>query len=281
MSTSSPDYRHGRHKLPPEAFALSEGDDPAPTDQIAPHIWHRITNLPDDVSLRTSDYDGTLIGEACELWTEWTSIGLALAYLDPNDPNRVSNLCSFIVIDELQASLYLALTGYYRQAIGGLRLALEAGLASAYFNSGVATAANLTDWIDGTLDLQANMMRQKLISKEPYKHIAVMMQDHGWIHSLTRQLNRYSHAGMPTSNAEFWQSNGPIYVEAALPVWAELYFEVGLAAATLIGMSDLDVFAATYPAGYSFASSLHDLMKLQRQSRPIFQEIESWTRAHS
>ncbi len=276
MSTPTRDPRHTRDKLPPEAFAISEGDDPPPTDPIADDVWSSIVHLPDDVSLRTSDYDGTLIGEAHELWSEWTSIGLALAYLDPNDPSRLSNLCSFIVIDELQASLYLALTGYYRQSIGGLRLALEAGLVSAYFSSGAAGSANVKDWIEGALDLQANMMRQKLISQVPYKHIATMMPDHGWIHSLTRQLNKYSHAGMPTSNVEFWHSNGPIYVPEALPVWAELYFEVGLAVATLIGMSDPDIFAATYPAGYSFASSVHDLVKLQRQVRPIFQEIEGW-----
>jgi hypothetical protein len=276
MSPLTHDPRHNRGKLPPEAFALSEGPDLPPTDLIDMQRWAEIIHLPDDVSLRTSDYDGTIIGSAYELWSEWTSIGLALAYIDPNHPDRVSNLSAFIVVDELQASLYLALTGYYRQAIGGLRLALEAGLASAYFNSGAANATDLKNWIDGNLDLQVNMMRQKLISKEPYKHITGIMPDYGWIHTLARQLNKYSHAGMPTSNAEFWHSNGPIYVKAALRVWAGLYFDVGLAAATLIGLSDPDVFATTYPPDYSFASSMHELLRLQPQSEPIHAAIRGW-----
>jgi len=47
------DFRAVRHKLEPHEFAISEGQDIAPTHLIDKKTWFGITHLPDDVAIRT------------------------------------------------------------------------------------------------------------------------------------------------------------------------------------------------------------------------------------
>lgn len=132
---SNPDFRSVRQKLPPEAFAIGPKREPDPTDLIDIDTWRAITGLPDDVSLRTSDHHGSTLRNAYELWSHWPALTLELQSLVPDPREDALCLASLTVSDELQASLYAALTGFYRQAIAGLRPALEATMAGAYFKS--------------------------------------------------------------------------------------------------------------------------------------------------
>ena len=47
------DFRAVRHKLEPHQFALSEGQDIAPTHLVDEETWSGITHLPDDVAKLT------------------------------------------------------------------------------------------------------------------------------------------------------------------------------------------------------------------------------------
>lgn len=131
------DFRARRRKLPPEAFAVSEGPDPEPSELVDGATWSGITALPDDVSLRTSDHHGEDLRRAYAAWGDWVSLALALQYLDGTEPKTDSPLvlATFVSTDELQSSLFSALTGFYRASIGGLRLALEGALTGLFFTA--------------------------------------------------------------------------------------------------------------------------------------------------
>jgi len=104
---TSRDFRTRRVKLPPEAFAFAEGPDLPPSDLVDEHSWNGITNLPDDVSLRTGDDHGTDLKRAYDAWGDWVSLALALQYLDGPEPTTEapSVVASFVATDEFQSSL--------------------------------------------------------------------------------------------------------------------------------------------------------------------------------
>ncbi len=70
------DFRAVRWVLEPDDFALSEGDDAPPTDPVDPEVWHGITDLPDDVAIRTSDHHGRYLALLGSLEQDWiTAVG--------------------------------------------------------------------------------------------------------------------------------------------------------------------------------------------------------------
>jgi hypothetical protein len=62
------DFRSKRSKLPPEAFAIAPEVEPEPSDPIDEETWTDLVHLPDDVSIRTSDFHGTLLKQANDAW---------------------------------------------------------------------------------------------------------------------------------------------------------------------------------------------------------------------
>ena len=65
------EFRAVRHKTESQEFAFSEGDDVAPTQLIDKKTWARITHLPDDVAIRTSDHNGHRLELLYSLWGDW------------------------------------------------------------------------------------------------------------------------------------------------------------------------------------------------------------------
>ena len=65
------DFRAVRHKLESHEFAISEGEDVAPTRLIDKKTWTGITHLPDDVAIRTSDHNGHRLELLYSLWGDW------------------------------------------------------------------------------------------------------------------------------------------------------------------------------------------------------------------
>jgi hypothetical protein len=53
------DFRAARYVLEPDDFALSDGPDRPPTDLIDETAWRGIMDLPSDVAIRTTSYQGT------------------------------------------------------------------------------------------------------------------------------------------------------------------------------------------------------------------------------
>lgn len=113
----SHDFRCIRKKLPPEAFAYSEGPDLPPQDLIDKDIWSSIISLPDDVSLRTSDDHGTELKFMDGLWSSIIeSVG---------ETEDVMWHSLLDVADELKACTVNSIIGFYRVAASCLRNSLE------------------------------------------------------------------------------------------------------------------------------------------------------------
>jgi hypothetical protein len=124
------DFRSRRFKLPLEAFAYAPGPDPEPSDLVDEATWMELISLPDDASIRTSDHHGGLLRAALDVWSHWIGLVLDVQSLVTAPRDDPLALACLVVSDELQASTFGALTGFYRQAIAGLRSALDAVVVS-------------------------------------------------------------------------------------------------------------------------------------------------------
>src|SRR5262245_40660100 len=77
------DFRSQRWVLDPDDFALSDDrPDPPPSDLIAREVWHGMTVVPSDVSIRTSDHRGTQLKLLYAWWGDWVA-----AVGDPDAPD--------------------------------------------------------------------------------------------------------------------------------------------------------------------------------------------------
>ncbi len=112
------DFRAVRIVLEPDDFAVSSGKPDVPTDLIDEEIWHGIVDLPDDVSIRTSNHQGALLKELYVFQSTWTHYAIG-------DEQDILFEVLLYTIDELDAALFNTLHGFYRQAIGCLRNLIE------------------------------------------------------------------------------------------------------------------------------------------------------------
>jgi hypothetical protein len=116
------DFRSTRVKLKSEDFAWPGEGEHRPTDRVGKKVWGSVTSLPDDVSLRTSDYYGSFLGLVDELWGQ--SICLAYALQKTSKESAIAHTVGDAV-DHFQASIYNALTGYYRLGFTSLRAVVD------------------------------------------------------------------------------------------------------------------------------------------------------------
>jgi hypothetical protein len=248
------DFRHTRRKLPPDAFALWEGEDPEPTDLIDQATWNGIVHLPDDVSLRTSDHYGSLLKRAYEFWGDWIALVLDLQNIVGHQ-DALSN-GTLVATDAFQVSLYLALTGFYREAIASLRSAIEAVVVGIYFRDS-ATAPEYERWKRGARDAEVWMAEARRAVRQvpPFSDFDgsndanSLLGKEGWVTDLYTTLSGFSHGRpyrelptgeqIPTGDAELRAgSNGPIFVPEAVVLWARFYFEAGYLCAVLCGIAE-------------------------------------------
>ena len=269
------DFRTRRYKLPREAFALSDGPDPAPSDLVDAETWRGITNLPDDVSLRTSDHHGEDIRHAYAAWGEWVSLVLSLQYLDGDEPSTDSSLvlASFVSTDELQSSLYSALTGFYRASVGDLRLALEGALTGLHFTVH-PNPARLKAWEAGTEQVWMRDVRPALAKSDPCRAFPALMSDEGWVAESLRELNHFSHGKLTTANVELWQgSNGPIYVPEAFNLWKLAYCDTLLLIVLLTALGEPRLASAFYPPDFSLLDFTRRLLDWHPDPPQIARDI--------
>lgn len=250
------DFRSVRRKLPPEAFAFGPEREPDPTDLVDASTWPGLASLPDDVSIRTSDHHGETLRHAYELWSHWPGLTLDLQSLVPDPGEDALALAPLIVSDELQASPYAALTGFYRQAIAGLRPALEATMAGAYFRA-FPSREKFKQWADGHGggELWMKESRPELAKVTPYVQFEDPREDvpflgrSGWVNFIYQRLNSFSHGRpqytdedgnqIPTNNVGLWGgSNGPVYEPRSVRLWSVFYFDIGLLCLLLTGLAE-------------------------------------------
>jgi hypothetical protein len=183
------DFRSIRRKLSPEDFALGPKEEPEPSDLIDEDTWSSLVHLTDDVSLRTSDHHGTLLKRADAVWGWWVSLTLDAQSLVKRSGEDPLCLSCLTVSDEMQASTFSLMTGFYRQAISGLRSALEAMIAGVYFHR-FPDAEKFERWVNGHEDgrIWFGRTRGELAQSEPFSlfddpsgELTSLMKRGGWV----------------------------------------------------------------------------------------------------
>ena len=225
------DFRALRIVLEPEDFAFSSGEEPPPSDLVDEETWHGITVLPDDVSVRTSSHHGSLLKILYDLWAAWIE---AVGW---NQDRLYDTILD--AADEFQAVTFNALHGYYRQAIGCLRNALEQVAIGTYCQV-CGKSTDYAHWRAGQVQISFSQACDGLggaSSIQPLNaHIRTTLGDSifdqktetyagGWARRLYSELSDYSHTRPGFTNVDMWESNGPIYVPEAFVSTAEMYLQ--------------------------------------------------------
>jgi hypothetical protein len=229
------DFRRIRRYLAPWLFA--GGDEgttyPPPDDLMQEEPWDSVMVLPTDVALKTSSYAGSAAARLDALQSDWV-----FSWPAPGQASFMDEVC-LLAGEEFDALVFNALHGYYRQAIGCLRNALEtmtiaAGLAvtnnSALFGKWRAgqeiSFGQARSWLrDSTAGAQVD---REAAPESVFGDVST-----SWIKDRYSRLCAYAHSRAGYNNADFWESNGPVYRPQALAV-VEAEFRETLAISYLL-----------------------------------------------
>ena len=226
------DFRAIRIVLEPDDFAVSDDKPDRPTNLVDKKTWHGIADLPDDVSIRTSNHQGTILKELYALQSTWTSHAIG------EDQDILFEVLLY-TIDELDAALFNALHGYYRQAIGCLRNMVELVLFGTHCQMAQDTTL-FEQWLAGQYENSFGGTCTLLLQYAPVQALNAFLrstvndaiidrrnapQSGGWARRLYAELCGYSHSRPNATNVGLWRSNGPIYVPRAFMITASLYAE--------------------------------------------------------
>jgi hypothetical protein len=234
------DFRAVRSVLEPHEFALSEGDDPAPSNLIDQDTWYGIIHLPDDVAIRTSDHNGTKLQLLYSLWGDWVQ-----AIGDPDRQDELYN-CMLDAADCFQCATFDLLHGYYRSALANLRAALELVMIGTY--------GNLYPTDFGYLEWKRSESERFGFSKcRRHLHKTLTGSVGSWIFEdnvfpirTYTELCAFTHSRPNASDGALWESNGPIYSGAgvalsfrmSLRVYAICYLLVRIARPSFVLPAD-------------------------------------------
>jgi len=179
---------------------------------------------------------GSILGSVEELWGE--SICLAYALQKISNTSAVAHTVGDAV-DHFQASIYNALTGYYRLGFTSLRAVVENMTLAAYFDI-AATHDEFAAWLAGE-DFRFGRAADNLLQ---YAHIAdleeklrVATGDNlyrqrtetdpgGFVRRLFRELSKFAHGAPGYSDGDMWRSNRPIFVAEVFETWTEYFLAV-------------------------------------------------------
>jgi hypothetical protein len=215
LELAQDDFRRGRSMLAPSAFAFSEGEDPPISDLVRKDVWDHLVHLPDDVAIRTTNWFGSKVVHAHEVSSQWLFATPISPVGEPFAPEP-----SILASEEFDALQFNALHGYYRQALGCLRNALET-MTHAAALAATGREAEFRQWRAGDLELRFGVSREAIQGSEVGQRITRRLgggpvfgdlRSGGWIAILYRRLCAYAHSQAGYNNADFWESNGPVYV---------------------------------------------------------------------
>lgn len=138
--------------------------------------------------------------------------------------------------DEFQAAPFLAVHGWYRQATAGLRNAVEAMANGAAF-AVRDDSARYADWRAGTsepkfgnaIDLLAADSRLAALDNRLGSPGLFGRKPDGVVQETYNKLCRYAHSRAGYTNADIWQSNGPVFIGSAFTqFWTDFCDAVAL-----------------------------------------------------
>ncbi|MGA2311623.1 MAG: hypothetical protein ABSF87_04535 [Xanthobacteraceae bacterium] len=234
------DFRAVRSMLEPHEFA--EGRDVAPSDLVDQDVWDGIMHLPEDVSIRTSDHNGTRLKLLHSLWADWvTAIG------NPDKPDEIYN-CMLDAADCFQCATFNFLHGYYRAALAELRVALELMMIGAY-GSLYPNDKEYVAWKTGAGELSFTRCRKRLSGNLRKGDGKWLFEDGEFFAATYQKLCNYTHSRPDASDGALWESNGPVYNNEALmltffttlSVFAMCYLLVRIARRDFVMPADSDI----------------------------------------
>ncbi len=216
------DFRRMRALLAPHVFAdPGTGHDLPPTELVSEETWADVVDLPTDVALRTSSHQGRTLDGLHSL-----EVGWVFSWPDPGEAPFMDEP-ALLAGEEFDAVVFNAVHGYYRQAIGCLRNALEVLTVAA----GLAVTDNrrlCERWRDGqeiSFGQARTWLRDSAVGRK-VDRVALPSSVLGdgnsaWLKRVYARLCGYAHSRAGYNNADFWESNGPVYVPRALQVVEE------------------------------------------------------------
>jgi len=286
------DFRFRRYKLPPGAFAIGPEKEPEPSDLVDEETWHDLVGLSDDVSLRTSEHHGTVLRQANEFLGFWIAFVLDLQVLVPEPREDALALACLDAFEEFQASLFTMLTGFYRQAIGVLRTAIEVVITGAYFRA-FPNPSKFQLWADGHQEEQiwVKKIRDNLKIREPYSQFEgdayPLLGRDGWVEFLYGRLSAFNHGRpfymdeeghqIPTSNMGLWGwSNGPVYEPRAVKLWSAFFWDTALLCLLLAGLAEERVRYLEKPNMIGFPELVRHVWSWHPGPHPVAKKIVSY-----
>ena len=203
-------------------------------------------DLSDDVALRTTSFQGTIAEHCYDAWS-------AVIGSFPQDRPEASPMFEALLdlADHLQSGSFSALHGYYRQAFGTLRTAVELMIVTARFSlfEGIdalrawrydaASALHIRPVTD--LDrLASHTAIQKLNSAMGERVLAkgTGRQREGWVWDVFQRLSKFTHVTPGYTDGDLWRSNGPVWVPTAFAMYVVMMREVLAIAALLARVAD-------------------------------------------
>ena len=214
------DFRRERTMLSPSVFFWAEGepDEWSPhTDKIDSKSWNHIMGLATHVALESSGYAGSVIKRLNQLNNDWT-----FSWPAP-ETAPFMEYPALIAGEEFDALVFNALHGYYRQAIGCLRVSLETLVMAAAF-AVTSDTASFDAWQKGNLGAKVGRARILLRDSSEGRRIDAAAQpnsvfgdaDGSWLNARYKRLCDYAHSRAGHDNGGIWESNGPLFVPRAL-----------------------------------------------------------------
>lgn len=213
------DFRVARRYLHPKHYALNSGGNKyrAPTDVIKEKDWDGFMVLPTTVLLESTSYTGSLVSRLHRLHTKWV-------FSMPEEGTApYMEEVALLTADEFDALVFNAAHGWYRQAIGCLRNALEmltiAAALSVTNNKPVydqwRQAGQEIGFGQGRAWLRDSTLGQQVEADAAPEAVFGDVPT-SWTKSRYRQLCAYAHSQSGYNNADFWESNGPVYSPTSL-----------------------------------------------------------------
>ncbi len=230
------DFRSRRRVLLKSDFAVANGPERLPSDKIETEVWQNIVTLPDDVAIRTSNHHGKTLKQLENLNTAWL-----FSMRMPPHRERMSPVM-LDVHDEMKASLYNCLVGYYRFSAGGMRNVLELSAIGCWAQV-CGKKQEFRGWRKGKIELSIGKACDGLISgaSSLESHLKSTVSDTlfaqkdsqakgiaaqgGYVRRIFSGISDYAHSRPKHTDGDLWESNGPIYVKSAFNHIAWIHFE--------------------------------------------------------
>lgn len=288
------DFRASRIVLEPSDFAIgSEQPDPKPNDPISEKAWNHLVMLPDDVAVRTSAEFGTVLAEVSELQSELINVSLAAQEIIEKAGLKIKEspiaYALLVTADEMSASLYNSLTGYYRVAFSAQRNVVENFAVASHLEIS-KDVPRFRSWLAGEgfgFGWAADNLPANKSVRELELHLDARVADDlfrqktgsdpgGFARRLFGRLSKYTHGAPGFTDGDMWESNGPVFAPNVFKNWHTAFLQTyafGLIACRL-AMPNLNILGnwSKKSVGQLFSQAVGRL-DAQDEGAALFQNL--------